>query len=400
VPSTLPTPAPAVLIIVENLPVPFDRRVWQEARALRAAGYRVSIICPKGKGFEQKRETRDGIAIYRHRLWEASGPLGYGLEYAWALAAEFWLALKIYARTRFRILHACNPPDTIFLIGLFFKIFGVRFLFDHHDLNPELYEAKFGKRRGLLYRLVCLAERLTFRTANVSIAANTSYRDVALTRGGMRPERVFIVRSCPDLENVQRGPARLELKQGKPFLVVYLGVMGPQEGLDLLLESVEFIVKHQARDDALFVFIGAGTELPRIKARAAEKGLEAAVKFTGRIPDEELAAYLSTADVCVAPDPKNPMNDKSTMNKILEYMAHGRPVVLYDLTEGRRSAGDGALYARPNDPIDFAQRILQLLDSESLRRQLGERGRQRIEEELNWEIEKKALLAAYETALK
>ena len=398
--TRLPTPAPAVLIIVENLPVPFDRRVWQEARALHEAGYHVSIICPKGKGFEQRRETRDDIAIYRHRIWEASGPLGYPLEYAWALAAEFYLALRVYARARFRILHACNPPDTIFLIGLFFKIFGVRFIFDHHDLNPELYEAKFGKRRGLLYRLVCLAERLTFRTADVSIATNESYREVALTRGGMRPERVFIVRSCPDLKNVQRGPAQLELKQGKPFLVVYLGVMGPQEGLDLLLESVEFVVKQQARHDVLFVFIGGGTELPRVQARAVEKGLEAVVKFTGRIPDEELAAYLSTADVCVAPDPPNPMNDKSTMNKILEYMAYGRPVVLYDLTEGRRSAGDAALYARPNDPRHFAQQILSLLDSEPLRRQLGACGRQRIEERLNWEVEKKALLAAYETASK
>lgn len=408
----------AVLIIVENLPVPFDRRVWQEARTLREAGYRVSVICPKGRGFEPSRETREGIEIYRHRIWEASSSLGYLLEYSWALAAEFYLALKVYARTRFRILHACNPPDTIFLIGLFFKLLGVRFIFDHHDLNPELFEAKFGKR-GFFYRLVCLAERLTFRTADVSIATNESYREIALTRGGMPPERVFVVRSCPELKNIHRGLARPELKEGKPYLVVYVGVMGPQDGLDLLLESIEHIVKRSEklrgsgqalqsevsdlsspRDDTLFVLIGGGTELARLQALAAAKGLESVVKFTGRIPDDALAAYLSTADVCVAPDPRNPMNDKSTMNKILEYMAYGRPVVLFDLTEGRRSAADAALYARPNDPQDFAEQILKLLDSESLRRQLGEIGRKRIQESLNWEMEKKALLAAYEKALR
>jgi hypothetical protein len=207
--SRLPTPPSAVLIIVENLPVPFDRRVWQEARALHEAGYEVSVICPKGKGFERSRETLEGIEIYRHRIWEASGPLGYPIEYSWALAAEFYLALKVYLRSRFRILHACNPPDTIFLIGRFFKLFGVRFLFDHHDLNPELFEAKFGRKSGLLYRLVCLAERLTFRTANVSIATNESYREIALTRGGMRPERVFVVWVRPSPSSSRASPSSL-----------------------------------------------------------------------------------------------------------------------------------------------------------------------------------------------
>jgi len=388
----------AVLIIVENLPVPLDRRVWQEARTLREAGYRVSVICPKGCGFEQSRDTREGIEIYRHRVWEGAGLLGYLLEYAGALAAEFYLALKVYARTRFHILHACNPPDTIFLIGLFFKLLGVRFIFDHHDLNPELYEAKFGQR-GLIHRLVCLAERLTFRAADVSIATNESYREIALTRGRMPPERVFVVRSCPELSRIPRGPARPELKEGKSYLVVYLGVMGSQDGVDLLLESIAYVVKQRNRQDVFWALIGSGTELPRLKTLATREGLDALVKFTGRIPDEELATYLSTADVCVAPDPMNPMNDKSTMNKILEYMAYGRPVVLFDLTEGRRSAGDAALYARPNDPLDFAEQILKLLDSESLRRQLGEIGRKRIQENLNWESEKKALLAAYEAVL-
>jgi len=396
--SRLPTPA--VLILVENLPVPFDRRVWQEARALTEAGYRVSIVCPKSRGFEKSRETLEGIEIHRHALWEAASPLGYLIEYAWALAAQFFLAVRIYARTRFRIVHACNPPDLMFLVALVFKLFGVRFIFDHHDLNPELWEAKFGARRGVFHLLLCLAERLTFRSADVSIATNESYREVALVRGRMRPERVFIVRSSPDLAKIRRGPPQPELKRGRPFLVLYLGTMGPQEGVDLMLHSAEHLIKKRGRQDVSFVFIGGGSEIPRLKAQAAASGIESFVHFTGRIPDGELARYLSTADVCAAPDPKNPMNDKSTMNKILEYMAYARPVVLFDLTEGRRSAGEAALYARPNDPIDFAEQILKLLDSEALRRQLGEIGRQRIEEQLNWEIEKKALLDAYEAALK
>ena len=388
-----------VCIIVENLTVPTDRRIWQMARTLTEGGYHVSVVCPTGPGFDRRYEVRECIDIYRHRLWEASGPFGYLIEYAWALAAEFRLALRAYQRTHFRIIHAANPPDTIFLVALFFRLFGVRFIFDHHDLNPELFEAKFGKR-GIFYRLVCLAERLTYRTATVSIATNESYREVAIGRGGMKPERAFVVRSCPDLTKIRIGPPKPELKNGKPLLVAYVGVMGPQDGLDLLLESIHYIVRRAGRKDVAFALIGAGTELPVLKALAAEKGIDSVVTFPGRIPDAEMWDYLSTADVCVAPDPKNPMNDKSTMNKILEYMAFGRPVVLYDLTEGRRSAGDAALYARPNDPEDFARQVLTLLDSEELRRTLGGRGRKRIEESLNWEIEKRELLKAYDTALR
>jgi len=388
----------SVCIIVENLPVPFDRRVWQEACALRDAGYRVSVISPKRGEFQSSHECCDGIEIYRHSLGEASTPLGYLVEYGWALTAEFWLAVKIYRRSRFRILHACNPPDTIFLIGRLFRPLGVRFIFDHHDLNPELYEAKFGKKIGLLYRLIRLAERMTYRTATVAIAPNDSYRRIAIERGAMPPDRVFVVRSSPDLSKIQQKLPQPELKCGKRFLVVYLGVMGPQEGLDLLFQSIVYFRKRRQSDDTRFVLMGAGSELPKLKRLAVEKGLSSLVHFTGRILDEEVAAYLSTADVCVAPDPKNPMNDKSTMNKVLEYMAYGRPVVLFDLTEGRRAAGDGALYARPNDPADFAEKIIQLLDSDSLRQQLGEAGWQRIRDQLNWEIQRQELLKAYKKA--
>jgi glycosyltransferase involved in cell wall biosynthesis len=376
-----------------------DRRVWQEARALREAGYRVSVICPKGRGFEKSRETLEDIEIYRYRIWEASGALGYLVEYAWALAAQFFLALRVYSRTRFRVLQACNPPDTIFLIGLFFKLFGVRFIFDHHDLNPELYEAKFGKR-DFGYKLVCWAERFTFRAADVSIATNESYREIALARGRMPRERTFVVRSSPDLTRMHKGLPHPELREGRRHLVVYLGVMGAQDGIDQLLDSIGLISKLRNSDDTLFVLIGAGTEQPRLKLLASQKGLDAVTKFTGRLSDEAVAAYLSTASVGVAPDPATPMNDKSTMNKILEYMAFGLPVVLYDLTEGRRSAEDAALYARPGDPEDFARQILKLLDQDALRVELGVRGQRRLEESLNWDHQKRELLAAYAAALK
>lgn len=389
---------PAVCILVENNPAPLDRRVWQEACALTAAGYRVSIISPKGLGANRSHETIDGIEIYRHRIWEAQRPLGYLLEYFWAFTAEFLLALKVYMRTRFRIVHACNPPDNIFLIAAFFKLLGVRFIFDHHDLCPELFEDKFGKG-GFLYRLVCLCERLTFRTADVSIATNESYREIALERGKMSPNRVFIVRSCLDLSKVSRRTPNPELKNGRRYLVVYLGVMGPQDGVDLLLDSIDLMVHHDRRRDTQFVLIGYGPEAPRLRQLAAQKGLEEFVKFTGPKFDEELNDYLSTADVAVAPDPAKGLNDKSTMNKVLHYMAYGLPIVQYDLTEGRRSAADAALYARNDDPKEFAAQITRLLDSESLREQIGSCGRKRIEERLNWNIEKQELLRAYEAAL-
>ena len=388
-----------VLIIIENLPFPFVRRAWQEACALRDAGYRVSVISPKGAGCRRSFEIIEGIEIYRYGVWEASGPAGYLLEYAGALAAQLYLALKIYSRTRFRVVHTWNPPDIMFLVGLFFKLFGARYIFDHLDLNPELYLAKFG-RKDSLYRLVCFVERATFWTADVSLATNQSYREIAIERGKMPPERVFIVRVSPEPEKMRRGPAYPELKHGKQFLVVYLGVMGPQDGLDLWLDSIEYMVRKKGRDDTFFTFIGSGTELPHLQELVAQKGLQSIVHFTGRIPGDELAKYLSTADVGVAPDPLNPMNDKSTMGKILEYMAFEMPVVLFELTEGRRSAADAALYARPSDPIDFAEKVLALLDSESLRRELGQRGRRRIVEQFNWETDRAALLEAYAMALR
>ncbi len=389
-----------VLIIVENLPCPFDRRVWQEALALRAHGYEVSIICPKGRGYDQSHEVLEGIHLYRHPLpVEADSAIGYGLEYTLSLAMEFMLALRIAFTRGFDVIHACNPPDTIFLIGCFFRLFGKRFIFDHHDINPELYEAKFG-RRDVWYRLLCRLERWTFRTAHVSIATNQSYRRVAIERGGMDPSRVFVVRSGADLSRVRLSPPRDELRRGKRYLVGYVGVIGKQEGLDLLLQSVAFMRNSLGRNDVQFTIIGDGTEVAVLKQMREQLGLQDCVEFAGRVPDKDLWEILGTADVCVNPDRANEMNDKSTMNKILEYMALSKPIVQFDLTEGRFSAGEASAYARPNDIEDFARQICALLDDPERRAYMGAIGRKRIEDDLAWHHQIPPLLAAYDKAFK
>jgi glycosyltransferase involved in cell wall biosynthesis len=389
----------AVCIVVENLPVPLDRRVWREALALRDAGYRVSIICPRTEAFPAKNETLEGIEIYRHRGFEASTAAGYILEYSYALAVEFLLTLKVFAKTRFRVLQACNPPDTIFLIALFWKLFGVRFIFDHHDLSPELFEAKFGNREGPLYRLARLLEYCSFRSANICIATNESFKEVAVNRGGKSPKSVYVVRNCPDIDRFRRPVNLIRNKFGKSNLVTYVGFMGTQDGLDLLLQSIEHIVHRENRHDTHFVLIGDGTVLPELKESVARKRLDEYVSFTGQVSHEEVAAYLSNGDIGVAPDPKNAMNDHSTMVKILEYMAFRLPVVLFDLKEGRHIAGRAALYATPNDPVDFAAKITALLDNPQLREELGGYGRDRIEQRLNWKVEKASLIEAYAAAL-
>lgn len=385
-----------VLIVVENLPVPFDRRVWQEATTLAANDYLVSIICPKGKGYEQGFEVIDGIHIYRHRLpLEAEGAAGYLLEYSVALFWQFVLALRVFFTRGFDALHACNPPDNIFVIGAFFKLFGRKFLFDHHDINPELFEAKFG-RRGFFHRLLLSWERWTFRCADISIATNESYKRIAMERGGMAPDKVFVVRSGPSLDRLQVVPPVPELKQGRRYLVGYVGVMGAQEGIDLLLQSVRHIVRELGRQDIHFGLVGGGTSLGQMRAYAQQLGIDDYVTFTGRVPDREMLEVLNTADLCVNPDLANEMNDKSTMNKVMEYMALGKPIVQFDLTEGRFSAQGASLYAARNDPVDFAEKIMALLDDPAAREHMGRLGRNRVEQELEWRFEAPKLLAAYD----
>lgn len=384
-----------ILIIVENLPVPFDRRVWSEATALRRAGYEVSVICPTGRDAQARHEVIEGVHIYRHPLpVEGHGALGYLAEYSAALFWEFRLVLRVLRERGFDAIHACNPPDLIFLVGGFFKLFGKKFVFDHHDINPELYEAKFG-RRDWGWRLMLLLERLTFRTADVSIATNGSYREIAITRGGMDPARVHVVRSGPSLARIRELPPDPHWRNGRAHLVGYVGVIGQQEGIDLLLEAARHVVVERGRTDVQFVIVGGGPALAEMERACAGMGLSDYVTFTGRVTDEVLFSALSTADVCVNPDRPNAMNDKSTMNKIMEYMALAKPIVQFDLTEGRVSAGAASLYARNTEPADFGDKILDLLADPARRAEMGAFGRRRVREELAWTYEEPKLLAAY-----
>lgn len=386
-----------VLILVENLPSPFDRRVWQEATTLHANGYQVSIVCPTGKGYEQRYEEIDGIHIYRYHLpLEAEGAKGYAIEYSLALFHSFRLAFKVLFKHGFDVIHACNPPDLLFLVGGFFKIFGgKRFLFDHHDINPELYEAKFN-RRDFFYKLMIVLERWSFKTADVSIATNASYKKIAIERGGMPEDKVYIVRSGPKLDRLRVQPPKDEYKCGKKYLVGYVGVMGAQEGIDLLLQAARHLIKDMGRSDVHFGLVGGGTSLEEMQQMARDMGIAEHITFTGRAPDQVLLDVLNTADVCVNPDVANEMNDKSTMNKIMEYMALGKPIVQFDLTEGKFSAQQASLYAKRNDPVDMAQKIAELLDDPEKRKQMGEFGRQRVINELEWQYEAPKLLAAYD----
>jgi len=384
-----------ILFIVENLPLPFDRRVWQEAIALKDKGAIVSIICPKGKGYDKNFEFIDNIAIYRHPLpFEADGPLGYLLEYTTALFYEFILSLKVLFTRGFEVIHACNPPDLIFLIAKPYKLFGKKFLFDHHDINPELYIAKFNKK-NFFYKLMLFFEKKTFKNALICIATNNSYKQIAINRGKKNPADVFIVRSGPCLDRLQIIDPVNELKKGKKYLVGYVGVIGKQEGLMYLIDSCEYIVKQRKRNDIHFICIGDGTELNNVINYAKEKKIEEFFTFTGRVSDQKLLEALNTADVCVNPDEFNEMNDKSTMNKIMEYMALAKPIVQFDLKEGRFSAQQSSLYAKHNDPIDMAEKILNLLDNPEKRKKMGIYGYNRVRNELQWKFEKENLYNAY-----
>jgi glycosyltransferase involved in cell wall biosynthesis len=386
-----------VLIIVENLPVPFDRRVWQEANTLKDNGAKVSIICPKMKGYTASYEVIDTIEIYRHSLpLEARGALGYLMEYSVALFWEFVLSWKIFFKKRFHVIHGCNPPDLIFLVAMWFKIFGVKYVFDHHDINPELYIAKYNKK-GFFYKLMVLVERLTFAAADYSIATNESYKQIAIERGKMQTDKIQVIRSGPKLDRLKLLPPDSQYLKGRKYLVGYVGVIGEQEGIDLLLESVKHVVKE--RSDIQFAIIGGGTDLEKLKQLTASMKLNDFVDFYGRVPDELLVSILNTSDICVNPDKPTEMNNLSTMNKIMEYMALKKPIVQFDLKEGRYSAQKASLYATCGDTVDFAEKITQLIDNKQLRKEMSEYAYSRVINELSWEYESVKLVSFYKKVL-
>lgn len=385
-----------VLIIVENLPVPFDRRVWKEAVCLQNAGYGVTVLCPRGKGHQRGYEQIDGVHIYRHPMpKEGRTPAGYLWEYGCALFWEFLYAWWIYLRRGFQVIQGCNPPDDIFLVALPFKLLGVRYLFDHHDVNPELYFSKY-ERQDIFYRTQLWLEKMTFLCSNVVISTNNSYREIAISRGGIDPQNVFVVRNGPDLATFREVAPNLALKYGKPYLVGYVGTMNIQEGLDILIDVADYI-RSIGREDVHFTCVGGGPELEILRKMVADRRLSNIFNFTGRISDADLLEILSTADVCVNPDRPCEMNDMSTMIKIMEYMALGKPIVQFDLKEGRFSAQEASLYSSGENLVaDFASKILWLLDRPEERQRMGDFGKNRVQNDLAWEYSVANLLSAYE----
>lgn len=384
-----------VLIIVENLPVPFDTRVWQEATTLAMNGYTVSVICPKGKGYTQEEEYLQGVHIFRHDLpAEGNGAVGYAKEYLTALKEELRLAKKVYKEIGFDVIHGCNPPDDIYMVAKHFKKYGVKYVFDHHDICPELFEAKFGKTSGLLYKSQLWLEKQTYKHCTFAFVTNESYKKIAIERGKMNPNNVIVLRSGPKLERMRIMPPVESIKRGYKYMVGYLGVIGQQEGIEYLLDAAKYIKEHD--NNVFWGIVGGGPHLKALKKQAHDMGLDDCVEFTGRASDQQMLEYLNTADVCVNSDKYNSMNDKSTMNKILEYMALAKPIVQFDLTEGRYSAQDASLYAKNNDAEDMAKKIMELLDNPELRKKMGAYGRNRVVNELSWEHTGKALLEGYE----
>jgi glycosyltransferase involved in cell wall biosynthesis len=388
---------PRVLIIVQNLPVPFDRRVWLECQALVAVGYQVSVVCPKGK-CDPSHEVIDTVELYKYRPYAPGGSkASFIAEYVYSFLATAWLTLKSRRKGRFAVMQACNPPDIFWPIALVLRwLDGTKFVFDHHDLCPELFQSRFPDGPKLPYRGLRALERRTHRTADHVIATNDSYRDIAINRSGKAPEDVTVVRTGPNPEKLQRGAPDPELCRGRPYLAAYIGVMGPQDGVDIVVRAADIVVHEMGRGDIAFTLIGSGDCFDELVALRDELKLAGHVEFTGRVPDELVKRILSTADVGLSPDPKNPLNDVSTMNKTMEYMAFELPVVAFDLRETRVSAGDAAVYAKPNDVREYARAIVALIDDENRRAELGKLGRVRVEEELAWSHQERAYVGVYE----
>src|SRR5262245_35909302 len=389
---------PSVLIIVENLPVPLDRRVWQESCALRDAGYDVRVICPQMRGYRQPEENREGIQIYRHKIsTEAGGFAGFFCEYATALWGEFRLGWRVWWQRRFTVIHLCNPPDLLFLVAWPFKLFGARVIYDVHDLWPEMFEAKFGKR-GIFYWFVRLAERLSYACADVVLATNESVKQVSMAPGRHAADKVFTVRTAPQIaaEGVLPDP---NLKHGRKYLVGYIGVMGNADGVNYLIEAAGHIVHKLGRRDVHFLVMGTGPEYEKLVGLRDALGLQAFVDLPGRVSNDFLFTALQTIDLGVACDPINSYNDHCTMNKTLEYMAFGKPQVIFDTKEGRASAGEAASYVTENSAEKLGEAVAALLDDPAARAKMGQIGARRTKGELSWNKSTEQLLGAYRAAL-
>ncbi len=386
-----------ILIIVQNLPVPFDRRVWLECQSLRAEGYDVAVVCPKGPG-DPGYAIEDGVELYKYQPRSSGrGTASFVWEYLYSFVATLWMTIRASRRGRFSVIQSCNPPDIFWPIGILFRlVHGTRFVFDHHDLCPELYQSRFPRGSRTLHKVLLLLERLTVRSADHVIATNESYRSIDLERHGVDPKTVTVVRTGPNLRRLKPVEPDPTLKRGRSFLAAYIGVMGPQDGVDLVLRVADIVINELRRDDIAFTLIGSGDCFDELVRLRSELGLDDAVEFLGRVPDETVASVLSTADVGISPDPKNPLNDVSTMNKTMEYMAFSLPVVAFDLRETRISAGEAGVYATPNEVGELARLLVELLDDSSRRKSMGSAGRMRVEQVLAWSQQAPRYVGVYD----
>ena len=391
------TARPRVLIIIQNLHVPFDRRVWLECQALVAADYDVTVVCPRGKG-DPAYQVLDGVTMHKYRPYAPGGsPLSFILEYAYSFLATLLLVLRARRAGRFDVLQACNPPDIFWPIAWWMRRRdGSRFVFDHHDLCPELFDSRFPGGSRLARRGLLALEKATFTTADHVVSTNSSYAEIAMRRGGKAPSDVTVVRTGPDGERLRRRAANPSCRRGRHHLVAYIGVMGPQDGVDLAVRAAAYVVHDLKRTDVSFTFMGSGDSYHDLVALRDELGLTDYLELPGRVPDETVLDVLSTADVGLSPDPKNPLNDLSTMNKTMEYMAFGLPVVAYDLKETRVSAADAAVYIESGDVPAYARAIVELLDDEDRREAMGRTGRLRIDAELGWPYQREAYVGVYD----
>lgn len=385
-----------VLIIVQNLPVPFDRRVWLECQGLRDAGFQVSVVCPKAPG-DPTREEVDGVALYKYRPYAPGGSaLGFVLEYVYSFLATAALVVRARRAGRFAVLQACNPPDIFWPIArVLRRLDGSRFVFDHHDLCPELFDSRFPGGSPLARRGLVALEWETFQAADQVVSTNSSYAEVAIRRGRKAPTAVTVVRTGPDTSRMRRGRPVEAWRRNRRYLVAYLGVMGPQDGVDLAVRAAAHVVHNLDHTDVTFMLMGGGDCHEELVQLASQLGVSAWVELPGRVPDQTVAEVLSTADIGLSPDPCNPLNDVSTMNKTLEYMAFGLPVIAFDLKETRVSAASAAVYVPDNDVPAFARAIVNLLDDDTARDAMGTEGRRRIETQLGWPHQRDAYVAVY-----
>ncbi|MGF1648006.1 MAG: glycosyltransferase family 4 protein [Kineosporiaceae bacterium] len=389
-----------VLVIVQNLPVPLDRRVWLECRALRAAGYGVSVICPRGPGDPAHHEI-DGVHLYKYRPPPpARGAAGYLLEFLYCWVRTAWLSVVVRRRHGFDVIQACNPPDTYWALAALWRPLGVRFVFDQHDLNPELFRSRFGEparaRDRVQLRGLEFLERMTYRLADHVIVTNESYRRVAMTRGRLPRERTTVVRSGPDTAAMRPLPGVPELRSGARHLLAYVGIMGPQDGIDVLLRCVRHLVHDFGRTDVHVVLMGFGDVLDDMRRYAVELGLGPYVTFPGRVDAAVIADQLSSADLGLCPDLRTPLNDVSTMNKTMEYMSYALPVVAFDLVETRYSAADAAVYVPSGDEAGFAAAVAALLDDPERRRAMGLAARRRCVRDLDWRPQAEAYVGVFD----